>query len=236
MKALRTDHLVIANQGHRVAGPLDVSFSTGRLSCLTGANGVGKSTFLRTISGYQQPLSGEVWLDRTPLRSLTVSQRALTLAVVLTGRPDAGLLKVSEMVALGRSPYTDFWGNLRTEDKAIVSDVMDRMGIASLANRSIRTLSDGEMQKTMIAKALAQQTPVILLDEPTSFLDFPSKVEMMRLLASIAHEEGKIVILSTHDVQLAVRFADDIYRFADGLEWVSKDEVSKDINHLLRQQ
>ena len=115
------------------------------------------------------------------------------------------------MVALGRSPYTGFWGSLGEEDNHIVDKAIEMVGIEALAQRMINTLSDGERQKVMIAKALAQQTPVIYLDEPTAFLDFPSKVEMMRLLKSLARETGKIIFLSTHDVSMALQLADDVW-------------------------
>ena len=130
---------------------------------------------------------------------------------MLTSKPDIQNMSAREMVALGRSPYTGFWGSLGDEDNRIVDKALEMVGISELGNRMIDTLSDGERQKVMIAKALAQQTPVIYLDEPTAFLDFPSKVEMMRLLRSLARETGKIIFLSTHDVSMALQIADNVW-------------------------
>jgi iron complex transport system ATP-binding protein len=131
--------------------------------------------------------------------------------VVLTEKPDVRNMTVAEMVGMGRQPYTGFWGTLTGEDRQVVQDSMQQVGIEWLANRRIDTLSDGERQKVMTAKALAQQTPVIFLDEPTAFLDFPSKVEMMQLLRRLAQQMQKTVFMSTHDLELALQLADTVW-------------------------
>lgn len=185
----------------------------GMLTCLIGANGAGKSTLLRTIAGFQLPLEGTVLLGGDDVRALSPSQRAERMAVVLTDRPDVMCTTVWEMVATGRAPFTGFWGRLSGKDRNIVTRSLRLVGIEWMADRTVASLSDGERQKVMIAKALAQQTPVILLDEPTAFLDYPSRVEVMQLLLNIAHEEYKTVLLSTHDLDLALQTADRIWLF-----------------------
>ena len=185
----------------------------GMLTCLIGANGAGKSTLLRTIAGFQLPLEGTVLLGGDDVRALSPRQRAERMAVVLTDRPDVMCTTVWEMVATGRAPFTGFWGRLSGKDRSIVTRSLRLVGIEWMADRTVASLSDGERQKVMIAKALAQQTPVILLDEPTAFLDYPSRVEVMQLLLNIAHEEHKTVLLSTHDLDLALQTADRIWLF-----------------------
>lgn len=185
----------------------------GMLTCLIGANGAGKSTLLRTIAGFQLPLEGTVLLDGDDVRALSPRQRAERMAVVLTDRPDVMCTTVWEMVATGRAPFTGFWGRLSSKDRNIVTRSLRLVGIEWMADRTVASLSDGERQKVMIAKALAQQTPIILLDEPTAFLDYPSRVEAMQLLLNIAHEEHKTVLLSTHDLDLALQTADRIWLF-----------------------
>ena len=185
----------------------------GMLTCLIGANGAGKSTLLRTIAGFQLPLEGTVLLGGDDVRALSPRQRAERMAVVLTDRPDVMCTTVWEMVATGRAPFTGFWGHLSSKDRNIVTRSLRLVGIEWMADRTVASLSDGERQKVMIAKALAQQTPVILLDEPTAFLDYPSRVEVMQLLLNIAHEEHKTVLLSTHDLDLALHTADRLWLF-----------------------
>ena len=197
-----------------VASGINATLHSGRLTCLIGANGIGKSTLLRTLSAFQPPLSGEIFIDSEspiPLSTLTDKQLSRLIGVVLTEKPDVQNMTVFELVGLGRSPYTGFWGRLNEEDKEVVKESLRLVGIEPLQDRLIQTLSDGERQKTMIAKALAQQTPVIYLDEPTAFLDYPSKVEMLTLLRHLARETGKTIFLSTHDMELALQIADELW-------------------------
>lgn len=202
----------------------------GMLTCLIGANGAGKSTLLRTIAGFQLPLEGTVLLGGNDVRALSPRQRAERMAVVLTDRPDVMCTTVWEMVATGRAPFTGFWGRLSGKDRDIVTRSLRLVGILSLADRTVTSLSDGERQKVMIAKALAQQTPVILLDEPTAFLDYPSKVETMQLLLNIAHEEHKTVLLSTHDLDLALHTADRLWLFEKERGEKKEEEEEKKTN------
>ena len=166
----------------RIATDIDASVYGGELTCLLGANGAGKSTLLRTLSASQPPLSGEVWIGEKRLAEYSDKELAKVVGIVLTERCEVENLTVEELVGMGRTPYTGFWGTLRKEDKQIVAEAISQVGISKLSHRMVQTLSDGERQKVMIAKALAQQTSIILLDEPTAFLDFSSKVEVMRLL------------------------------------------------------
>ena len=200
-----------------VAQGLNAAINSGELTCLLGCNGVGKSTLLRTLSAFQPALSGDILLnaDQTselsPLTSFTDKQLSRMIGIVLTEKPDVRNMTIEDLVGMGRSPYTGFWGTLTANDKQIVADAIRMVGIEPLRGRMIHTLSDGERQKAMIAKALAQQTPIIYLDEPTAFLDYPSKVEMMQLLRRLAHEEQKTIFLSTHDVELALQLADCLW-------------------------
>ena len=194
-----------------VAQHLNGVIHGGELTCLLGRNGIGKSTLLRTLSAFQPALEGEVLMGDMPLSTCSDKELSQRIGVVLTEKPDVRNMTVAEMVGMGRSPYTGFWGTLSENDRQIVDEALLLVGIGELRGRMIHTLSDGERQKEMIAKALAQQTSVIYLDEPTAFLDFPSKVEMLQLLRNLAHEEQKTIFLSTHDVELSLQLADTIW-------------------------
>lgn len=191
----------------------------GTLTALIGPNGCGKSTLLRSIAGLQSPLSGTIeWIGR-PLHCYTANERARILSVVLTQRVGGLGLKVRNVVEMGRMPYTDATGRLKENDHAIVDEAMATTGIVRFANRSMDTLSDGERQRVMVAKALAQQTPLLLLDEPTAFLDYPSKAELLRLLQKLAEEQQKTILFSTHDLELTFQIVDRLWIFsADGLK------------------
>ena len=199
-----------------VASGIQAQLRGGELTCLLGANGVGKSTLLRTLAAFQPRLDGCIAVDGVDILTMDSRQRARTIGVVLTEKPDVRHLSVRDMVALGRSPYTGFWGTCSEQDWQTVDEAIRLVGIGELAGRTVNTLSDGEKQKVMIAKALAQQTPVILLDEPTAFLDFPSKVEVMVLLRRLCCETGKIIFLSTHDVDIALQLSDTVWLMARG--------------------
>ena len=195
----------------RVAEHLNASIHSGELTCLLGTNGVGKSTLLRTLSAFQPPLGGTIDLLDRPLSAYDDRQLATVIGVVLTEKSDIRNMTVEELVGLGRSPYTGFWGTLKESDRKIVHEAIARVRIEPLTQRMVHTLSDGERQKVMIAKALAQETPIIFLDEPTAFLDFPSKVEVMQLLHNLTHTLQKTVFMSTHDLELALQIADKIW-------------------------
>lgn len=194
-----------------VADGINAGINSGELTCLLGANGIGKSTLLRTLSAFQPKLGGEIQIQGRELDSYTDKELSTVISVVLTEKCDVRNMTALELIGLGRSPYTGFWGTLRGEDKRIVEHSIALVKIENLAHRMVHTLSDGERQKVMIAKALAQETPVIFLDEPTAFLDFPSKVEMMQLLHHLSRQTDKTIFLSTHDLELALQIADKIW-------------------------
>ena len=199
-----------------VASDLNATALPGTLTCLIGHNGTGKSTLLRTIARLQPSIDGSVLIGDNDISALKPTQLSRMLSIVLTSLPDVRNMTVEELVALGRAPYTGFWGRLSADDRRIVRHSIESVGITAMAERRVCTLSDGEMQKVMIAKSLAQQTPVILLDEPTAFLDFPGKIDLMLLLQRLAHEERKTILLSTHDLETALQTADRLWLLADG--------------------
>lgn len=188
----------------------------GQLTCLLGANGVGKSTLLRTLSAFQPKLSGSIIIGGHDISHYAPKELSRLIGVVLTEKPDVRNMTVSELVALGRSPYTGFWGNNNDEDLRIVGEAISQVGIEKLRGRTVDTLSDGERQKVMIAKALAQQTPIILLDEPTAHLDLPHRILILRLLRRLAHEQNKTILISTHELDLALALSDRILLMTPG--------------------
>ena len=217
METIRLENLSVGyRSGHALATDISAAVDGGGLTCLLGPNGAGKSTLLKTISGFLRPLAGRVWLGKRALSELSNRDISRLVSIVLTEKLDVQNLTVEEIVGLGRSPYTGFWGRLGAEDRRIVGESIALTGITPLRRRLIQTLSDGERQKTMIAKALAQQTPIILLDEPTAFLDYQSKVDTFRLLHHLAREMGKTVLLSTHDLELAMRLTDTVWLMEQG--------------------
>ncbi len=213
--ALILSNLAIGYTGggsrHQIVDAINARLYSGELVSLVGLNGAGKSTLLRTISAFQPRLSGEIEYCGREGGVNDASQLSRHLAIVLTGREPIYNLSVHEVVAMGRMPYTGFFGLNSSRDKRVVDEAMEMLGISSLANRMIETLSDGERQKVMIAKAVAQETPIILLDEPTAFLDFASRVALMQSLRTLAHERGKAILLSTHDLELALRLSDRLW-------------------------
>ena len=199
-----------------VATGITAGINSGELTCLLGRNGAGKSTLLRTLAGFQPRLAGNISIEGRELDDYSDRELAQRLGVVLTERPDVQQMTAWELVAMGRSPYTGFWGRLNSDDERVVDEAIALVGIEALAERQVTTLSDGERQKVMIAKALAQQTSIIFLDEPTAFLDYPSKVETLLLLRRISREAGKTIFLSTHDLELALQVADRLWLMQGG--------------------
>lgn len=216
-------------EGKVVSSSLCAELQSGSLTALIGVNGTGKSTLLRTLAALQPPLVGSVeWCGRE-VRTMSVREVARTVAVVLTERTDAGGLTVEEVVRLGRLPHGTFVSRMADEDRAVVERVMQTVGVSQWRARRLSSLSDGERQRVMIARALAQQTPAILLDEPTAFLDFPAKVALMQLLQRLAHEEEKTVLFSTHDLELAFQTADGLWILSpDGLVCGTPEQLAAD--------
>lgn len=194
-----------------LAKGLNLRLERGRLTALLGPNGAGKSTLLRTLAGMQKPLSGQVWLSGDDVGQMKASEIARRLSVVLTEAPNPGWMNGLALVALGRHPYTDWLGRLSPTDKAVVRWALAAVDAEDIAQRPVIELSDGQRQKLMIARALAQETDVMLLDEPTAFLDLPRRVEIMQLLKNLAHQTQRAILLSTHDLDLALRSCDSLW-------------------------
>lgn len=210
---------------------LSFELRAGELTSLLGANGAGKSTLLRTLSASQPALRGELWLQGRPLSDYSEKERSQTIGVVLTDKTFAGGLTVYELVALGRQPHTGFFGRLHREDHRIVEEALHHVGIDHKARCYTAELSDGERQKVMIAKALVQECPLILLDEPTAFLDVVSRIEIMNLLHRLAAEQDKAILLSTHDIEQALVLSDRLWLLSreNGLQCgVTEDMI---LNH-----
>lgn len=201
-----------SGEGRKVlANGINAQLGAGCLTCLIGVNGAGKSTLLRTMAGLQPAISGHIELEGKPLRSYDVRDLSRLVSVVLTDEIPEQALTAYELVAMGRIPYTGYWGTLHRRDVRMVEQALAMVGMTDFRHRRLHSLSDGERQKLMIAKALAQDTDVILLDEPVAFLDFPSKVWVLRLLSRVAREQGKSVLLSIHDIELALQVADCLW-------------------------
>ncbi len=192
----------------RVGKDINAALYSGELTALLGRNGAGKSTLMRTLAGFQPPLEGRVEIGGRALTDFKGRELARTVSVVLTEKPTLENMDAEALVGLGRAPYTGFWGGMGPDDREAVDRAIRLVGIEDLRKREVQSLSDGERQKVMIAKALAQDTPVIFLDEPTAFLDYPSKVELMKLLGELAKSEDKTVFVSTHDLEIALRLSD----------------------------
>lgn len=210
-KTISLDSLSIGYKDRCVIPNINATIYSGELTSLLGANGVGKSTLLRTMTANQPKLGGAIYYHGEELSTYTQKRLSKMISIVLTERVTIKNITIFELVSFGRSPYTGFWGNVSDQDRQIIRESLQLVGIEHLADRMVQTLSDGERQKAMIAKALAQQTPIILLDEPTAFLDFPSKIEIMQLLHRLSRKTGKTIFMSTHDLDLALQISDRIW-------------------------
>ena len=231
---LFTKHLNIGYADYSVQRDLNLSLDRGSLVCMLGPNGCGKSTLLRTLAGIQRPLSGEVKLTigTTPTPLLTLSQREIAthIALVLTERESLEKTRVRDIVSMGRYPYTNLRGRLSDEDKKIVDRALEDVGLSELESRYFNSLSDGEKQRILIAKSLTQQTPLILLDEPTAHLDLPNRIKTMLLLRRLAHEQQKSILISTHELDLALQTADIIWLMTpqNGIEVGTPTQLTAD--------
>jgi iron complex transport system ATP-binding protein len=190
---------------------IETSLALGQFVAILGPNGAGKSTLMKTILGHLVPLSGEVLWKGRPLHQMSVKQVARCMSAVLTDKIEDRYLTAMDVVSTGRYPYGSLTGRLTQEDRQIISSSMKSTGVTHLSERRFFTLSDGEKQKTMIARALAQNTPLICLDEPTAFIDSPGKVAIMQLLKRLVDDKTKTVLLTTHDSELALQFADELW-------------------------
>jgi iron complex transport system ATP-binding protein len=193
-----------------VASNIDLSLEKGKLIALIGGNGIGKSTLLKTLTGIQKPLSGTVFLNNIDIHELDSLDLAQNLSVVLTEKLPPSNLTVFELIALGRQPYTNWIGKLTDVDIVKVNEAMQLTQISHLATKKHFEISDGQLQKVLVARALAQDTPLIILDEPTTHLDLLHKVALFKLLKKLTHETGKCILFSTHDIDMAIQLSDEM--------------------------
>ena len=205
---IQLQNLSIGYSGRTLLQDVTCTIPAGRLTALIGRNGTGKSTLLRAIAGLNRHYSGTIMLDGKPISRMQPLEMARTLAFVTTERTRIAALTCKDVVAVGRAPYTNWIGRMQPQDHDIVMQSLRAVGMEAYADRTMDTMSDGECQRIMIARALAQDTPIILLDEPTSFLDLPGRYELCALLADLAHSRGKCILFSTHELDIARRLAD----------------------------
>ena len=216
MEAILTTHDLAVGYVHgkhttTLLQGLNLTLNEGELVALLGQNGAGKSTLLRALTCASRPVDGTITLRGKNVAEMSQHERSRLIGLVSTERISAGALTVRELVGLGRQPHTGFLGRMSEQDREIVEAALADVGIESKAASYVSELSDGERQKAMIAKALAQETPVIVLDEPTAFLDAASRIETMNLLASLAHDRGKAILLTTHDISRSLLLTDALW-------------------------
>lgn len=215
-EVLKINGLQIGYKGNALMPPIDALLHEGEAVALVGANGSGKTTLFKTLTGSLKPLAGQVELCGRPLESYTPNERAKLFSLVLTEKPDDLFLSVFDLVAAGRYPHSGLMAKLSEEDVEMIKAKLQVVGVEHLINRDFVSLSDGEKQKVMIAKALVQDTPIIYMDEPSAFLDYPSKVELLHLISRLATEEGKSILYSSHDLELLLKHASTMWVVAKG--------------------
>jgi iron complex transport system ATP-binding protein len=211
---LKTENLTIGYASKKedtiVASNITIALKKGELVGLVGGNGIGKSTLLKTLTKVQPPINGAVFINKKQLKTYSNLELAKTLSLVLTEPIAAKNLTVFELVALGRQPYTNWVGNLSDKDLEIINKAIDQTTIADLKHKKCFELSDGQLQKVMIARALAQDTDLIILDEPTSHLDMYHKAYILKLLQKLAKDTGKTILFSSHEIDLAIQLCDSM--------------------------
>lgn len=207
---LTTQNLSVGYKNHTILSNINISIGKGEVISLLGANGIGKSTLLKTLIGELPPISGNIFVNEKDISSISQKSLSKLIAIVTTDKVQVGGLKVHELVKLGRHPHTGFFGKLSDIDIEVAQKAMKAVGIAHKKNSFLSELSDGERQKAMIARAIAQQTPLIILDEPFSFLDTASRIEILSLLKQISRQNQVGILLSSHDVSQAMRMSDRI--------------------------
>ena len=230
MTSLRMENLFVGYEDHIIVGDINLSASKGKLLALIGPNGAGKSTLLKTLTRQIPALKGQILLDDENMLTMKEEEVAKKVSAVLTGRPRTELMTCYDVVASGRYPYTGRLGILSSEDKEITMETMDLIHVTDLADRDFSRISDGQRQRVLLARALCQEPEVLILDEPTSFLDIKHKLDFLNLLREQSEKKEIAVILSLHELELARRFSDVIACIKDGkLDRVAEaDEVFSD--------
>lgn len=203
-------NLTLAYGARVLLEQVSAEFLPGTLTALIGRNGSGKSTLLRALAGLSEPTAGSIRLCGKALPELTPQQRATTVSFVTTDKIRIANLACEDVVSLGRAPYTNWIGRMQEADRAVVARSLELVGMSAFARKTMDAMSDGECQRILIARALAQDTPVILLDEPTAFLDLPNRYSLASLLRRLAHDEGKCILFSTHDLDIALSLCDAV--------------------------
>ncbi|UZR99782.1 ABC transporter ATP-binding protein [Chondrinema litorale] len=217
-KILQTKNLSIGYQEKILLSSLNLELERGELTCLLGPNGTGKSTLLHTLTSMLKPVSGEVYIQGKLLEKQNPAELAHLIGIVLSQKLSPVNLSVYDIVALGRTPYTNWLGHLSDKDKEAIYMAMELVEVTKFAGRSINKLSDGERQRVMIAKALAQDTPLVVLDEPTAHLDVNNRVSLISLLKELARETNKAILLSTHELEMAIQLADSVWLITNNQE------------------
>ncbi|MBR2352280.1 MAG: ABC transporter ATP-binding protein [Alistipes sp.] len=227
---IRLDNISLSYGSRTILRDVSLHLSAGELCALIGRNGAGKSTLLRALTSHRKTL-----INGTSLADLAPEKLSESVAIVTTERIRIENLRVEELVALGRAPYTNWTGRLQDIDREIVAEAIAMVGMSDFTGRDTSSLSDGELQRVMIARAIAQQTPIILLDEPTAFLDIPTRFEVCRLLADLAHHSGKCILFSTHDVDAALPVCDTFAIIDNGtLCKLPTQEAAAEIERIFR--
>lgn len=227
---IRLENISLAYDSRTILRNVSLHLHAGELCALVGRNGAGKSTLLRALTSNDKAI-----INGTPLAQLSPEKMAQTVAIVTTERIRIENLLVEDLVAMGRAPYTNWVGHLQDIDREIVREAIEAVGMSNFAKRDTSSLSDGELQRAMIARAIAQQTPIILLDEPTAFLDIPTRFEVCRLLADLAHKQGKCILFSTHDVDSALPVCDSFAIIENAtLRKVATSEAATEIDRIFR--
>ena len=230
LNRLNIEALSIGYQNQNpVFSDIDLHLSGNKFVAVLGLNGIGKSTFLKTIAKLIRPLAGSVKINEKDITSYSAHEISKLISIVLTEKINFGNFTVRETVSLGRYPFTNWLGLLSAEDRTLVEHAMKAVEISHLANKNVNEISDGEKQKTLVARALAQDTPIIILDEPTAFLDVKNRMELMKKLQTLCKNSGKMIITSTHDLHLAIKFSDKLIIFGENnsLYYGTAQELSK---------
>ena len=227
---IKLENITLSYGSRTVLRDVVMHLGKGELCALVGCNGAGKSTLLRALTTRK-----DIIIDGTPLGELTPEKVAQSIAIVTTERIRIENMPVEDLVAMGRAPYTNWVGHLQDVDREVVTSAIEAVGLSTFSKRDISTLSDGELQRAMIARAIAQQTPIILLDEPSAFLDIPTRFEVCRLLAELAHKEGKTILFSTHDLDSALPVCDSFLIIeGDSLRKLPAAEAKPEMERIFR--